>query len=335
METNQLKYDTTSLALLKRIETFLAYPEQLYILDPACGNALAISDLQKEINKSENVKCYSYGIEKEDELASAARKNLSKLGKGTYEEARISHGSFSFMLIHPSIDSIEPNPLQLKSPPERTILVDTTPYLAPGGVMAYIIPKSLCSSTIRKMITYRFSHVRLYSFPDDERNPFDKIIILGVMKAKKFYDPETEELLGAILESEIPPLPYAPKRIYALPYTEKPKMFRPQILDPEDLEEESKSSAGWSKFKISMESKSKELDANPPIPLHQGHIALLLSSGNLDGRIGNHLVKGRVVKSKTTEHESVDGVKSKMTEKDRYSISVRVLDPIGNIKTLS
>ena len=78
-------------------------------------------------------------------------------------------------------------------------------------------------------------------------------------------------------------------------------------------------------------------DERPPLPLHQGHIALMLSNGNLDGIVGEgpnrHVVKGKVQKT-IVRHEEQTDTGYEERELDQYQVSVKVLTQTGEIQHL-
>lgn len=331
-----LYMDTTPYSVVKRIASFLDIPDICSILDPGCGDGTAIAELKGELEQEfGNKSILTYGIEQDLALANEAKNKLTKLAKGSYERARISHGAFSMLFLHPSVDSIEEDSASLGMRKERVMYVDNVNYLAPGGIIAYIIPQSSLNRTMARMLTYRFTRLEFYSYPQEERNPYNKIIILGVYKPQKFYEPEKEELIANLKDVPLPPLPYSQRRKYQLPEKDHPKIFRPEIIDPEDLVVEVEKSNVWSKLEQTLAIGDSEVEARPPIPLHQGHIALLLASGNLDGKISNHMVKGMITKDNiVTETGRVDD-KRKTTHRDRYSISVKILESDGTVRTLA
>ena len=73
------------------------------------------------------------------------------------------------------------------------------------------------------------------------------------------------------------------------------------------------------------------------MPLHTGHLGLLLASGCLDGVVGEgedrHLVRGKVEKITHTEQEYQGDVLVER-ELERYRVSVKVLTRDGEIKYL-
>ena len=76
----------------------------------------------------------------------------------------------------------------------------------------------------------------------------------------------------------------------------------------------------------------------PPLPLHSGHLGLLLAAGKLDGVVGEgvdrHVVKGKVTKvvSKVEEYK---GDVLEQRELDRYVVSIKVLNRNGEIRELT
>lgn len=75
----------------------------------------------------------------------------------------------------------------------------------------------------------------------------------------------------------------------------------------------------------------------PPLPLHSGHLGLLLASGCLDGLVGEgderHIVRGKVAKVIQTYQE----VKDKVTEEhqvESYQVTIKILTREGDIITL-
>ena len=93
----------------------------------------------------------------------------------------------------------------------------------------------------------------------------------------------------------------------------------------------------WRKLHA-MTTRSELQVPRPPLPLHSGHLGLLLAAGKLDGVVGEgldrHVVKGKVTKvvSKVEEYK---GDVLEQRELDRYVVSIKVLDRNGNIRELN
>jgi hypothetical protein len=74
------------------------------------------------------------------------------------------------------------------------------------------------------------------------------------------------------------------------------------------------------------------------LPLHSGHLGLLLAAGKLDGVLGVgpdlHVVKGKVSKI-TSKVQEYKGDVLEERELDRYVVSIKILKPDGEIKELT
>jgi len=75
----------------------------------------------------------------------------------------------------------------------------------------------------------------------------------------------------------------------------------------------------------------------PPLPLHTGHLGLLLASGCLDGVVGEgedkHIVRGKVEK---VSHKQDEYKGDMLIEKEieSHRVSVKILKKDGEIITL-
>ena len=74
------------------------------------------------------------------------------------------------------------------------------------------------------------------------------------------------------------------------------------------------------------------------MPLHSGHLGLLLAAGKLDGVVGTgpglHVVKGKVTKITSTVQE-YKGEVLEERELDRYVVFIKILNRDGQIKELT
>ena len=96
-------------------------------------------------------------------------------------------------------------------------------------------------------------------------------------------------------------------------------------------------SALWKRF-AALTTRSELRIPRPPLPLHSGHLGLLLAAGKLDGIMGtgedSHLVKGSVRKI-TTVLQEIKGEVLEERELDRYVVSIKILNRHGEIRELT
>ena len=143
-------------------------------------------------------------------------------------------------------------------------------------------------------------------------------------------------MLNAIPFTELQEIPHLEQPVYTLPASPEVKLFRSTLIDEAELEKELKSSALWEKLN-GYGRGSRDGVGRPPLPLHTGHLGLLLASGCLDGMVGDgedrHIVRGKVEKVTHTEQE-YEGDVLIQREVEKYRVSIKVLTPDGEIRNL-
>ena len=202
--------------------------------------------------------------------------------------------------------------------------------------MIYIIPQTRLDKAIAKILSYRFEDIRVYRFHDKEYDAFKQIVVFGVKKRNPELDRDSYNALTKVRDSELPELPFAGKPIYSLPNVGKVNLFRSTVIDFQELAREAKSSPLWRNFR-EMTRIDEAANSRPPLPLHQGHIALMLANGCLDGVVGEgndrHVVKGKVQKVVVKHQEQNQGTIEER-EIDQYQVSIKILTADGEIRAL-
>jgi len=330
----KMGYYPTPGNVVDSIGTFLSFPaEPFTALDPCCGEGLALQRL------THNTEAKTYGVELDKHRADESRPRLDHILKCGIEETRIAHRSCSLLFLNPPYDetTLEEDAETKTERKEKAFLRATVPYLTPGGVLVYIIPQSRLDKSIAKMLAYRFEQISVYRFPDPEYSHFRQVVVFGVRKTRNSPDDEQAAILEGMRDKDLPPLPDAGTSRYSVPPSEPIKLFRSTIIDPEELEASIKKSPLWRRFHDAALGRELMI-ARPPLPLHSGHLGLLLAAGKLDGIVGSgsdlHVVKGKVAKvvSKVQEYK---GDVLEERELDRYVVSIKILDRGGEIRELT
>lgn len=330
----KMGYYPTPLSVIERIKKFISVPENqpVNVLDPCCGEGLALRNLTEDFYSE------TYGIELDGHRATKARENLNHLLKCSYTEARITNNCFSVLFLNPPYDeeTLNDGTVTSSERKEKVFLKDTIRYLQAGGLLIYIIPQHRLDTSIAKILTYRFERIKIYRFQGEEYDVFKQIVLFGVKKK----EPSTQEKelinLISLRDKELPELPSVPEDVYTLPKTKKVALFRSNVIDTEELKEEAKDSPLWRRLS-EMTHLDEVASERPPLPLHQGHIALMLANGCLDGLVGEgvdrHVVKGRVRKVVARYQEQKEkGYEER--EVDTYQVSIKILTQDGEIRTL-
>lgn len=325
-------YYPTPLSVTERIRNFLSFPnENVNLLDPCCGEGTALRKIV------DGASATTYGIELDEYRAKRAKDALDHVLHCGYEDVRISNNAYSCLFLNPPYDWQDGGHLD-GSGQERTekaFLKGTVRYLLPDGVLVYVVPQPRVTEEVAKILSYRFEDFSTYRFPDGEYEKFRQMVLFGKKKPRSSLDDDSFGKLFAIPYAGLPELPYLEEPIYELPASPEVRLFRSTLIDEAELERELTSSALWKK--ISRDGNHKNGVGRPPLPLHTGHLGLLLASGCLDGKVGEgedrHIVRGKVEKIKHTEQEYQGDVMIER-EIERYRVSIKVLTQDGEIKNL-
>jgi hypothetical protein len=183
----------------------------------------------------------------------------------------------------------------------------------------------------------RFERLNVFRFPDLEYEQFRQIVVFGVRKDKNSLDDQEVSRLENVPKMDLPPLTEKSEIGYAIPLSAPLTLFRSMLIDPEDLERLMAQSPLLKRF-AALTTRTEIRIPRPPLPLHSGHLGLLLASGKMDGIVGigedTHLVKGRVRKI-TTVLQELKGEVLEERELDRYVVSIKILDQQGEIRELT
>jgi predicted RNA methylase len=324
----KMGYYPTPVSVVERIRSFLSFPDDnVNFLDPCCGEGLALTRLKGD------AKMTTYGIELDQYRAEKAKDNLDHVIRGSYEDARISHNAFSCLYLNPPYDWDAVNDGERK---EKTFLKSTLKYLQPTGLLIYLVSQNRLSDDIAKILSYRLESFNVFKFPDREYKRFKQIVLFGSKKHDAVLDDHEYESLRSVPEKELREIPCLNEPIYSLPPAAPVELFRSSMIDEEELERALESSVLWKK--INGNSKvSDNYMGRPPLPLHKGHLGLLLANGCLDGVVGEgpdrHIVRGKVEKV-SSRYEEYEGDTLIEREVESYKVSLKILKKDGDIMTL-
>jgi Uncharacterised methyltransferase family (DUF6094) len=330
----KMGYYPTPERVVEQIRKCLSFPREPFTaLDPCCGEGLALAQLVSD------TQALTYGVELDQHRAGEAESRIQNILKCGIEETRIAHQSCSLLFLNPPYDeAIREEDAETKTErQEKAFLRMTVPYLVPGGVLVYIIPQTRLNRGTARLLASRFEHIGVFRFPDPEYDDFKQVVVLGVRKTGNSLDEELALKLQNVPNRRLKPLPEADTAKYSVPPAGPLKLFRSTVIDPEELEKQMEQSPLWRRFHV-MTTQSELKMPRPPLPLHSGHLGLLLAAGKLDGIIGEgtdlHVVKGKVTKV-VSRVEEYKGDVLEQRELDRYVVSIKILDGNGEIRELT
>jgi len=326
----KMGYYPTPTSVVERIRSFLEFPdENANLLDPCCGEGLALRGLKWD------AKATTYGIELDECRAEEAKNSLDHVMKGNYEDARITNNAFSCLFLNPPYDwgisDEEGNERK-----EKTFLRGTVRYLQPSGALVYIISQKRLSRDIARILSYRFEDLNVFRFPDDEYQAFRQIVLFGSKKNKAALNDAEYERLSFVPDKELQEIPFSDEPMYNLPSSGPVHLFRSSMIDEGELEKEMGNSMLWKRIRENAQVNDDTI-RRPPLPLHKGHLGLLLANGCLDGVVGEgddrHVVRGKVEKV-VNRYEEYEGDTLIEREVESYRVSIKILKKDGDIITL-
>jgi hypothetical protein len=330
----KMGYYPTPSRVVEQIRKCLSFPREPFTaLDPSCGEGIALEQL---VDCSQ---ANTYGVELDECRADAAQDRVRNLLKCGIEETRIAHQSCSLLLLNPPYDeaTLGEEAETKTERQEKAFLRMTVPYLVPGAVLVYIIPQKRLNRGIARLLASRFESIEVFRFPAPEYDDFGQVIVFAVRKAGNSLDEGLALKLQNVPNRKLTPLSEAVTALYAVPPAGPLKLFRSTMIDPAELEKQMAQSPLWRRFHA-MTTRSELKLPRPPLPLHSGHLGLLLAAGKLDGVVGEgadrHVVKGKITKvvSKVEEYK---GDVLEQRELDRYVVSIKILNRHGEIRELT
>ncbi len=270
-------------------------------LDPCCGEAEALHLMGLTLSGK------TYGIEIDKERGIQAKKRVDSLILSDAMRTRVSDKSFSLLFLNPPYDWAVREEGEKTERVEHQFLVRFTPKLADNGILVFIVPQyTLIKSSI--FLSNWYEDIRTYKFPPGDYEAFRQVVLFGRKKPKSAPDEFLRHRLQAIEKGEIdsPALSLQDTHAYTLPPSQTPQFFYSMDVEEEEAAELVSGSLLWQDF-------WKELDptieCHPIMPLRRGHLALLLASGYLDGRLislGYDLVLKGKTRRVTQRTEQVD-----------------------------
>ena len=328
----------TPTEVVEQIRRILTIRPKARLLDTCCGEGDALKII------ASGTAAKTYGVELDRERFDKAKDVLDNVvWADSVHELRASSKAFSLLWLNPPYDLDEGGYDQEKERLEHQFLRRHWTYLADGGLLVYIIP---CYS-LKKVAPFfyrRCKQLRVLRFPDEEFRDFSQVVVMCV-KGRPNKDEARKNsamldfaasLTSYEVHDELPSTANVDLS-YDVPEANDNRggfFFRSARLDPAEALEQVNRSPVWPRVIKQVLPPAGHTDVRPLMPLREGHLAMLLASGMMNGEVvgddGQKLiVKGSVKKKIEQSFEETDTVE-KHIETDRYEITVRAIcfDPL-------
>ncbi len=306
----------------------------LRILDPCCGAGDALAQLASAIERPDGARVATYGVELHAERAKGAESRLDHaLGTDLFQTS-IANGAFGLLYLNPPYDSDAGDDRRT----EQSFLRQTTRYLAESGLLVFVVPLRRLQESERYLASH-YARLRVWSFPEPEREAFGQVVVTGTRKADVQYDQYAAVRLREAIEGDLEELVQHRYPVYNAPATADGEvLFATRTVDPVAAAAEARRSGLWVSTTVTDTLwPSEGARTRPLMPLRRGHLAMLVAAGFLDNlqleaddsRI---LVKGKTSK----EMVLVETTPEKETYRERLRTTVVALDlDLGEITDIA
>ncbi|MGB9886477.1 MAG: DUF6094 domain-containing protein [Moorellales bacterium] len=322
-------YYPTPAVVVDRLKRLLKFPEEPFAaLDPCCGEGDALARLL------DGTSGRGYGVELDLGRAARAGEKLYRVAPGAFELAKVPARAFSLLFLNPPYDW-EVGSAAVQERKELVFLREATGLLVEGGVLVYIVPEKAYDQRVCRYLDYRYRDIRLWRFPDGEYEVFRQTVLMAVKKERPSASEGRVKKLQEYAAARLfRVLPEGAEPLYEVPPSDPEVEIQGGALMPEEAEEAVKASPVWRRLDAYFAAFGPRRiePARPPVPLHAGHVGLLLAAGHLDGVVeagpDTHLVRGRVVPVEVPVDSDEDEERVLVT----YRVKVGVLTPDGGYR---
>ena len=347
-------YVATQLPQAKYMRELLVWQGDCNIIDTCCGTG-EILNYFAEGNAiyNDKVNVVTYGVEIDKYRGEIAEETLNEVIVAPIESCIISNDAFDFAYLNPPYDFALANREGKAERKEYLELERVLRYLAPGGVLIYVIPHyRYADEKIARMLATNFNKVSVARFTDENYSDYKQVMFIG-HKKKSTYKEFNEKLYNAFINFanedyifKLPTLADLAERAandvskrWTVPAANKGiKTFQTRLINKSKIGKAFSENQSIERFVNAQKPLTVDLDGKePPLPLASGQIALLLASGGINGVMGKgdmmHAVRGQeTVSTIITEEHYETG--TAVTSRTKREIAVKVILPSGEIKKL-
>jgi len=292
-----MQYFPTQKRIRPMIRSYLSFPASgTTVFDPCCGPG----DALEEICPGQ----FLFGMELHTTRALEAKNRpFIKVLAGPFEYSTISNRAFGFIHLNPPYDWVAGGGERY----EELFLYRATNYLAPRGVLEYLVPITLFKhrgEAVLQFLLENYRDLKVFKYPEPEFQEFSQIVIFGVKKPRERVTASEEwfkKQIARITKGELPELAFQEKPLYEVPAINPGavKVFRVNHYDAELALYESQTISV-------LQAQSKPVlqgQLTAPYLLDKALLALLAVGGYVDGKMPGHYLLGRYENHEVTSHE--------------------------------
>lgn len=316
--------------VLKLLKSKLIITQDARLCDPCCGEGSALAAL------AEGTPGVTYGIEIDHTRTQIAKTMLNYVcWADALCEMRITGKMFGLLWLNPPYD-FEVNPEQKSERLEKKFLKKFFPSLQSGGWLVFLIPYNIVGKCA-DIIAGNFKNIGVFSFHEPEFQTFRQCVVVGQRAVGIRKSVKIKKQLQQISEMEPDVFKTACPGLNSMPEMSIPAplkgviQFKSLILDPVDATEFAEK-GGLLTQVVEMLKPRKLMEIRPLRPLEKGHLALMLASGFMNGKVSSGdktlLIKGQIVNNIRLVNCEVDDDEKHqdITIRNVYQPTIKAID---------
>src|SRR5215831_20200124 len=290
------------------------------LLDPCCGTGKPAAQIAAAAG------CEAYGVEINTDRAKTAKNLLVKVVAGNLFTVTARPGAFSILYLNPPYDFDAED-----GRTELSFLKHTLPYLAPKGLLLFLVPQKRITTRIARVLSAYFEDLKVRKFLADEFQAFGQIVIAGLKKTRAEINGDVLADLTQIHSLDLPEM-HRKEFSFTVPAVGKDFFIRSSEFSPDELTEEINASPLWKEPALGLIAEEEQIKAalQPLMPPRKAHLAMLIAAGLINNQIleanGRRLlIKGTAKKViDRFEEETEKGIK--ITERERIVTQINAFD---------
>ena len=172
----QIVASAVSMLPYRRLNNTDSSIDQCRILDPCCGEGIAVRQFADIIQPrgTINFETYTYGLEINRERSSKARTLLNQVWNADIDQTRIYPDTYHCLWLNPPYDWDQDGDSTGRL--ESRFLHKSTPGLVPSGLLIYIIPYHVLAHDAHYLVTH-YDQIRVQRFPDPEYDDYHQVVV--------------------------------------------------------------------------------------------------------------------------------------------------------------
>ncbi|MGB5860743.1 MAG: DUF6094 domain-containing protein [Pseudomonas aeruginosa] len=324
-------------------------PGPFRLLDPCCGEGTALADIRHGLLQAastddaqaagRHIDIEALGVEFDKERAWHAKQVLSRVIHADFHDVVIKARSVGLLFLNPPYgfgvaDQANGKPGDADAEKaerlERTFLFKSTPLLANGGILVFVVPHYALDDEMRSHLARNYQDVRVFMAPEQR---FRQCVVVGRRRKAGNPSKAVQDVL-ARAQASADGAPVLPEEWTDAPYlvptvADQEFTFHAVRIDAEQLGDELQRYRGhllWQGFETHFRQTTGA--CRPPLrEMTPWHMALALAAGQITGRFKSEdgrvfLLKGDTYKRKqrsvATDVDEKGDVTQTVTMLDRF-----------------